>query len=308
MTELDTNQEQPVPGDILKKRRQQKGLSTQDIASQLRLDPNIVEALEANNFEALPAATYIRGYIRSYAKLLGVDGDEIVALYDDRAVEPPEIIPDVKHPTQVSSSDKPVKAFTYLVSFILVLLLLTWWWQKYFISQEQSPVPKHEENQISTPATEKEQTVLPEYNEDETVTLPEEILTESTQALQEAPSLVSETSIDFANEPEIEQPSINESADNSLTLAADDRLEIPTGPDTLFLTVNADSWIEIYDAYNNKLYLDLARTGDEIVINGAAPFDVKLGFSQGVQVLFNGEPFDAAPYSRLGVARFTLGE
>ena len=59
---------------------------------------------------------------------------------------------------------------------------------------------------------------------------------------------------------------------------------------------------------HNQLYYNLARSGEKLSLRGTAPFQVKLGFSQGVQLEFNGKSFDAAPFSHAGVAKFTLGE
>jgi len=60
--------------------RQQKNMSVQQVADQLKLSPRQVAALEANQFDALPKAVIVRGFVRSYAKLLKIDADPIVAL------------------------------------------------------------------------------------------------------------------------------------------------------------------------------------------------------------------------------------
>jgi cytoskeleton protein RodZ len=81
-----------------------------------------------------------------------------------------------------------------------------------------------------------------------------------------------------------------------------------TGPDTLVLTVTADSWIEIFDTNSQRVYFDLGRRGDRLTLYGTAPFEILLGFAQGVSIEFNGDPIEQAPFTRSGVARFTLGE
>ena len=73
------------------------------------------------------------------------------------------------------------------------------------------------------------------------------------------------------------------------------------------LTLKHDSWIEVYDANKTRLYLGLARAGDEIKLAGMAPFSVLLGYASGVTVRYNDEPFDPSPYANAGIARFTLG-
>ncbi|GGC91889.1 helix-turn-helix domain-containing protein [Undibacterium terreum] len=60
--------------------RQQKNMSVQQVADHLKLSPRQIAALEANQFDALPKAVILRGFVRSYAKLLKIDAEPIVAL------------------------------------------------------------------------------------------------------------------------------------------------------------------------------------------------------------------------------------
>jgi len=80
-----SEQNQQSAGALLKQLREQQTLSVEDIAGKLHLEPRIIAALEANHFAIVPAATYARGYLRSYAKLLGADVEKIIALYNDDA-------------------------------------------------------------------------------------------------------------------------------------------------------------------------------------------------------------------------------
>ena len=66
----------PVPasyGARLAMQRQMAGLSVTDIAAQLRLHPNQVRAIEQEDLARLPAPAYVRGFIRSYARMLKID-------------------------------------------------------------------------------------------------------------------------------------------------------------------------------------------------------------------------------------------
>jgi hypothetical protein len=63
----------------------------------------------------------------------------------------------------------------------------------------------------------------------------------------------------------------------------------------------------VTDAYNQRVFFRLGRAGDTLILHGTAPFSVLLGFAHGVQMEFNGQPFDLASHSRSGVAHFTLG-
>lgn len=302
----------PSAGAILKQLRSEKDLSIQEVAVQLRLDPRVIRSLEADEYDSFPADTYIRGYLRSYAKLLGANGDKIIQLYQNEAPEPPEIIPDVKHPTQVSSSDKPVKAFTYLVTFILVLLVLIWWWQSNFMididsqfSVEQEPAVTGSAPETPEPAPE----ITPEQldtargiEEDIETNTEQQLQLESSDAIGSAlmESRIEET----ASTPEPVEVEDQPAEDSN---EIDDNIALP-GPDIIYLRLNADCWIEVHDRYGKEVYVNLARTGEEIYLNGFAPFQVKLGNAQGVVIQYNGEFYDPAPYTTKGIARFTLGD
>ena len=343
MTATEPTEGQLKAGAVLRQLRDKKNLSVQEVAGQMRLDPKIIEALEADNYRVIPADTYIRGYLRNYAKLLGVNSDEIIALYQREALAPPEIIPDVKHSTQVSSSDKPVKAFTYLITFILGLLLLIWWRQSDFslintfrVAAVQEPVVKQPAVEtISTPtdttteildtipansaATGVEMAPLPPElttaapvvsgtdsplpTEVAVVAEPVgEVTASDTPAVPAAAVMASET-------PAVPAAAVTASETTAVPVVqtGSDMSAVP-GPDTIYLKLNADCWIEIIDRFNNQVYQDLARTGEEIRLTGTAPFQVELGNAQGVILEFNNKPFDPAPVTTRGIARFTLGD
>src|SRR5690606_3386217 len=66
---------------LLKETRQKYGLSLEDVAQRTYIKLPYLEALEEGRMEALPAPVYTYGYIRQYAKLLGLDGGELVARF-----------------------------------------------------------------------------------------------------------------------------------------------------------------------------------------------------------------------------------
>ena len=114
-------------------------------------------------------------------------------------------------------------------------------------------------------------------------------------------------------------PEINEAAPPA-SVAAPENTEddeaatiiAPAAPavalDSLRLTFSDDSWVEVYDADENRLFRDLALSGEEHLIEGVAPFRILFGFSPGVMVEFNGARVEHAAYARDGIARFTLPE
>lgn len=293
-----------TPGQVLRMEREQKKLSIEEIAKRIHLDVKIIEAIENDSSEGMPAAIYVRGYLRSYAKIVNVDADKIIELYNTDSPPPPEILPEVKQPTQVSSNDKPVKAFTYLITLGLVLLLLIWYQSNFVVDSQTkdgrrnntatsingvditSPIINHLDSwQLSTDQEEKQ-------NIDIELTTPLLTITDDVANLGTGKT-----------GPAIEKTPIKIAEDNSLLSTM-----MGQGPDTIEMKLSSDSWVEIYDVKNKRLFHRLALAGEQYSIKGTGPLTITLGFSKGVTIKYNGQPFNIAPHSRAGVAHFILPE
>lgn len=77
------------PGRRLRQIREAKAMSLETAANKLRLDASVVSALEADDADRLPAPTYVRGYIRTYARLLDVPSEPLLAAYTEQGIAPP---------------------------------------------------------------------------------------------------------------------------------------------------------------------------------------------------------------------------
>jgi cytoskeleton protein RodZ len=301
------------PGQLLKQARERLGLEKKDIASQLNLQVDTIEAVENDAAEKLPAPTYVRGYIRSYARMVHLNGDELIRLYENDAAGPPEIIPDIRQHHQATSQDKPVKTVTYLITLCLALLLIAWLQSHYVVTK---PVPAEK------PVTGTSEEIIVEdsgmklshqvyYYPDVDLTeygVPATNLPEYTE--QEPAASASPSPSDKSITDDVMNNGGMESAfriDPAIDIAAGSAA-IGTTEDRIRFTVNRDSWIEVYGSGNNRLYIGMGKAGEEINISGIGPFNVLLGYSPGVSVSFNGNKFDPEPFSKGGVAKFTLGK
>jgi cytoskeleton protein RodZ len=260
-------------GAKLKQHREAQKLSIQDVAARLRLEPRVIEALEADDFAALPAALYVRGYLRGYAKILRLDPDSLAAEFDGGTPEePPEIVPELKHPAQRTSTDRPVRAVTYLITLTLALLVVAWWQSNFVVPQREESPPAE-----SPPPP----------------------------GLDYPITIVRHPQGPYFRAPAVE-PGAEAGAAPPGAIAGPATTSVAGGPDRVRITLRADSWVEVFDAGGNELYLGLARTGEVLDLGGQAPFAVLLGYAPAVGLEFNGRPVDPARYSRSGVARFTL--
>lgn len=70
-------------GDILQQERERLGLNEKEVADQLHITMHYVKALESNSYEKLPGAVFAKGYLKSYAILLGLDVEDLLSRYDE---------------------------------------------------------------------------------------------------------------------------------------------------------------------------------------------------------------------------------
>ncbi|MCC6074755.1 RodZ domain-containing protein [Pseudomonas sp. GCM10022188] len=120
------------PGETLRLAREKKGWQVAEVAGQLNLSPQSLAQLEAGEFERLPGHTFARGYVRAYAKLLGLDQLALVEAFDrctgtDATGSTVQSLGRIPEPLRLS------RTVLRLVSAVLLLLLLLlgyFWWQE----------------------------------------------------------------------------------------------------------------------------------------------------------------------------------
>ena len=115
------------PGAYLRKARKDANMTVEKVATALLLHTAIVEALEADEYDRLPAPTFVRGYLRGYARVLGLPSRSVLEMYDRQGFEPPPLAPEVTESKQAHTSDAVVRLATYAVAAVLVLLVGLWW-------------------------------------------------------------------------------------------------------------------------------------------------------------------------------------
>ena len=291
-----------TPGQILRLQREKQGFSAQEIANRIHLDVKIIEAIDNDSPDGMPAAIYVRGYLRSYAKIVNANADVIIKLYnEDSPPPPPEILPEVKPPTQVSSNDKPVKAFTYLITLGLVLLLLIWY-QSNFVVDTQA---NNEQLNTATSINGVDITYDIIHHPDSWQSPDDDSKINIEELTTPEPSEQNNTlELQIYDDTQTNEIAAAEVMSNNSSFSV-----IGFGPDIIDITFTSDSWVKIHDAKNKRLLHQLAHAGRQYRLHGTAPITVVLGFSKGASLKFNGTPFDVESHSNSsGIARFTLPE
>ena len=289
-------------GEILRNKREEIGLSLDEITEKLNLDSNLIELLENNDFEKFKVETYLKGYLRAYSKLLGIDGDRIIKLYKESNPEKePEILPDVKPKNQKNSSDRSVKLFSYIIGLSIVLSMLIWYQKNITIKPDANNnnignIELNKNNKINGVDTSYKIITHSDYWQWPIDNIPDRYRDSGEN--DNSKSVKNEKIKDNIKENVI-QEEVLETEESPI-------YETQQSADTVVLNLRGDSWIEIYDREGNRLFLDLARSGKNYIINGDSPFDILLGAANEVSVEFNGSLVNIEPYIRYGIARFTL--
>lgn len=314
------------PGRRLREARKAKGMSPQDVAASLRLTADTVDALERDDFDNLPEPIFVRGYIRSYAVLLGLPVDELVSAYNAHvgAREPPPLVVSQARP-QASAAHRIVRSATVLIILALAALV-AWWWKTegtFPMLGNGAPPAIKAPSEVAPPTPEPAPPqVVPEPPAIESQAprppLAPVAQGEPAQPVPPAePAPPPEPSAAVPPEPAIvepappwpaaEEPAAEEPAAEAVEQTAPTGQPEPGAPDTLSLRFEAPSWVEVHDARERRLLYRLGRAGETHTVQGEAPFRIFLGNAPGVRVQVNGESYDVSRHVRRNkTARFSV--
>ncbi|EGN74731.1 hypothetical protein A28LD_1747 [Idiomarina sp. A28L] len=132
--------ERPTPGELLRLGRENMGLSVGQVADRLRLRQQQIQELEDNIFTAHVSGTYIRGYLRSYAKLLHIDDVEILLAYEHLTGDekPKGQMQSFSKKTSIETQDSRLMFFTWIIILILIGSVAVFVWQQFVEDREQA--------------------------------------------------------------------------------------------------------------------------------------------------------------------------
>lgn len=126
-------------GALLKQSREQRGLTTAEVASQLRLKVSQIEQIEAEQWDPSVSATFIRGYLRAYAKLMKLPEKEILANFELQAAylrNQAKPMHSFSNKASLDAVDNRFMLASYLLVVLLIGLFLVWFWQTHLLDSK----------------------------------------------------------------------------------------------------------------------------------------------------------------------------
>ncbi|MDZ7683887.1 MAG: helix-turn-helix domain-containing protein [Gammaproteobacteria bacterium] len=171
MTESDIPEESAAVSSVetvsqrLVRAREARGLSQKEVADELFLTTTFIRYLEDGDFEKIPKPAFIKGYLRSYARVVGLDSDDLVAAFEQEQ----NIAPQTPKLIDVTKSAEPPTGFsgpviqTGVIGLIGIIVVgaAVWW-----IASDTAPGPSV--TSVSEPPDAVEETTLPDVVDEST--------------------------------------------------------------------------------------------------------------------------------------------
>lgn len=272
------------PGELLRLAREQRRLTLEDAAAQSRVKLTVLQAIESGETSSIPSV-YLRGYLRNYARFLGVQLDRIEENLDEVKGADPEMRSVFTYNTNRNQSDKWLKVTSYVAASLLIATLA---WQ----FTHEAVLWSQGDSRLQSAAQENQN-------------MPAESAAPSRRPAKTHLN-ASIASVEVLKQRgEMESGAVAEEAWAALHSSTE--TELPEGHHRLSVTTSADTWVEIFGADGEQLEMDLMRAGTTREYTGEGPFRVMVGRAAAVVISMDGEVVDLGPYTRGNVARMTLG-
>lgn len=327
MTEVHLDQQGAASSDLaaemgaqLRQLREARGETTSDVAHSLKLTSRQIEAMEAGRLDLLPGAAFARGFLRNYARYLGVDAATVLAAFEaevaPRAVE----LAPVSNAVGVmpSGGGRSVQIPAGLIAGALLLVVLVGWYFDWFrMPAETAEVAEN----VVEPATQAVPSVTsvaaaPQGQVSESALAASGVVPSLPVAAPATPAADATTAT--APPPSAGLPPVPAAATAVPPEAPAAQAVVPPvaaspaaapaaeGVEHIVFRFEGESWIEVRDARGSIVYSGVNGAGSSRTVQGKPPFALVVGNARQVSLDYRGKPYDMKPHVRVSVARFTL--
>ncbi|MFT3847166.1 MAG: DUF4115 domain-containing protein [Propionivibrio sp.] len=275
----------PSVGQQLQIGRERSGMSVDDVARALKLSTRQVESLEDSDWGRLPGKTLIRGFVRNYARLVGLDGQVLMSELEGATLpKSPELRGALGTPVSMPKEGKSDRRDVFRVLagvLVLILAVLAY----FFLPADiwQSTV------QAFNAASQSNQAEV-------------DVASEPSSAPFEAPPVSAETNEPVPTEPPIVPPGTASEAIPEIPAPV---AETPVA-NVLKFSFAQPSWVEVRDRNGQVIFSQRNPGGSQRDIEGQPPFSVVIGNAAHVTLQYKGSAVDLSKRSKDDVARVTV--
>lgn len=299
--ESDKASDGGLTGQRLQKAREAMNLTVADIANALHITATYVNLIESNQFQKLPGAIFVRGYIKLYARLVNLPVDEVMQCYFEQTGDPVHEFK-IRPAANEYGASMRRHAMTWAVGIVLLVLIiptLVWWLTHRdaldvveTTTQQNTAVVENLSANNTSVATSEPASIPPNAAADATM-MPEQANSDAAQPAletkhQEPTSSATETT---ANAEEVK---------STADLQADQK--------GLIIELTEKSWIQIKNIEGNTVHDAEYQAGDKIVVVDRPPLYVWIKNGKAATVSFNGAPVTLSNIDSKGAARLVVGK
>ncbi len=299
------------PGAMLRRAREDLRLAPDNVASILRLSARQILQLEEDDYASLPGPTYVRGYLRSYAQLLGLSPDRVLDIYQQycRQLAPPPVETAASVQAGAMTENAQTARWTAVAVAVVVLVLVVFWWK----GRDDTGNANRKSELSTTYVTESGAVIRDpaaaagpgESPAGPPAPLPAAQLPAAPAAPGAKPATAAAVKPATPATPVAASAPLATPAPAAPAAAAAAPAVGPRG--RLVLKATQESWADVRDGRQGRLLYETLAPGRVVTLEGVAPLSVFIGNAEGVQVEYNGQPVDVRRHQRGPMARFTLG-
>jgi cytoskeleton protein RodZ len=261
-------------GKMLSEARILQGLSVADVAGRIKFAPRQVEALEADNYEQLPELAFVRGFVRSYARLLHLEETEILKALPQSTKQTAPLMSPAEVPFPTAQSARRINILWLSAALGLAVILGI---GVLFIHDK----PENKKVMVAQQVENMPSSVQP-----------------LVASAVEVASSVARTAV-------AEVPATNEhSATKIISKMNVAQTKMHNAP--IHFVFNTESWVDLKDKDGKTLLKQVNAAGSEQWVSGNPPFSLVIGNASGVRLYYENEEVDLKDFTEVEVARLML--
>ena len=318
------------PGAQLRRAREARGESVHEVAFALKLSPRQVDALERDDFDALPGMAFLRGFMRNYARHVGLDAAPLLDAVQRMAGQGSPDLSPIRNADGDLPSGGSRRSGSFpagLVVLVLLVLLAVGWYFDWFRTGTSpsaetvvesapafAPAPSQAIEPQSAIQMTPPQPAAVDPAEDAPDQVPSGTVAADGESATAAPDAATDAAVETTSAGEAAAaPAVDTAAALPAPVAAGAAPAVTealaataAGSGQLSFRFGADSWVEVRDASGTILNSGTNRAGSTRSVQGTAPFTLVVGNAANVTLEQDGKAVDLAAHVRGSVARLTL--